>query len=314
MNEGPWDLDTWVTGEAGGTWSGPGVSGNQFDPTGLNGIVEITYTTSSNGCLADSSANITLKPAPLANAGPDAAVCGYAHTMQAVLDGGTGEWYAPFGVAMSPSATAPNALVTGTIPGTFQMIWSVTEEGCSATDTMQLTLHEPGTHLVVDAGPDQHLEVVLSTTLAAHTSAWSSVQWTLLHGSGSIASPHSATTEVTGLSLGANTFLVTVSLGACVGDMDTVVVHVEDLFIPQGISPNADGDNDRFEITGMAAYPGSELVIFNRWGQKVYENDSYANEWDGRSKNGQELPNDTYFYVLNLSKDRAYNGFVVIKR
>ena len=97
-------------------------------------------------------------------------------------------------------------------------------------------------------------------------------------------------------------------------DVTADYIKDENPFIPQGFSPNGDGVNDRFEITGMGAYPQSTLEVFNRWGQKVYTSGSYANGWAGEGDTGAPLTDDTYFYILNLSGEKAYNGFVVIKR
>jgi gliding motility-associated-like protein len=93
-----------------------------------------------------------------------------------------------------------------------------------------------------------------------------------------------------------------------------VIVHIAGLFIPEGFSPNGDGVNDRFEITGIAAYPGNTFQVFNRWGQEVYAARDYDNSWDGRSHNGGELPSSTYFYVLNLPGLGAFNGPITLKR
>ena len=250
---------------------------------------------------------------PVANAGPDLAVCGYEKSLAAVLTSGSGVWNIP--AALSAAVpTSPNAVVSGTSAGTYALIWTVTAAGCTSSDTMQLVMHDPADALEVWAGANQLLEVVANADLTAQHTPGANIQWQLVSGSGRIEAPLAYSTPVHGLALGTNTFIATVSLGQCTGATDTVNIVVEDLFIPQGFSPNGDGDNDRFEVTGMMAYPGSNFSVFNRWGQKVYENDSYANEWDGSSRTGQPLPNDTYFYVLNLTGDRAYNGFVVIKR
>jgi len=174
--------------------------------------------------------------------------------------------------------------------------------------------HDPGVPLSTNAGPDQELEEELETHVQSTTTPGAALVWSVLEGSGTFADPTASGTDISGLSFGRNVFLLHASMGTCQSAWDTLVVHVGELFIPQGFSPNGDGSNDRFEITGLAAYPGSQLSVFNRWGQAVYENGSYANDWDGRSKNGHDLPNDTYFYVLNLSGKGTYNGFVVIKR
>ncbi|MEY3342619.1 MAG: hypothetical protein RL090_303 [Bacteroidota bacterium] len=49
-NAAPINLNSLVTGTTGGTWSGPGVSGSTFNPSGLNGPVAITYTVTVGGC------------------------------------------------------------------------------------------------------------------------------------------------------------------------------------------------------------------------------------------------------------------------
>ncbi|MBL7952724.1 MAG: gliding motility-associated C-terminal domain-containing protein [Flavobacteriales bacterium] len=307
------DLSGSVTGDPNGTWSGDGVTGTVFDPSVVSGSTLITRSITWGACTSSAPATIMVQEAPIANAGPDVAVCGYETMMAAELTSGQGSWtIAPLLTTAQPNL--PNALVSGTVAGSYGLVWMVSDEGCSATDTAQLILHDPADALELWAGVDQLLEVVTNTEVSAQASPGATVEWSLVSGSGQIAEPHQPFTSVTGLELGTNTLVATVSLGQCIGTSDTLRIVVEDLFIPQGFSPNGDGDNDRFEVTGMLAYPGSQLSVFNRWGQKVYENDSYMNDWEGRSHSGQELPNDTYFFVLNLSGDRAYNGFVVIKR
>ena len=64
-------------------------------------------------------------------------------------------------------------------------------------------------------------------------------------------------------------------------------------------SPNADMVNDYWEIEDIFSYPDNVLAIFNRQGEKVYEKNSYANEWDARF-NGEDLPEGVYYYVLKF--------------
>ena len=74
---------------------------------------------------------------------------------------------------------------------------------------------------------------------------------------------------------------------------------------PEVFTPNDDGKNDYFEIPNLELYPNNSIVIFNRWGNKVFEASPYLNDWDGRNHfglriGGDRLPAGTYFYILNL--------------
>jgi len=101
----------------------------------------------------------------------------------------------------------------------------------------------------------------------------------------------------------------------------TVVSPFIDIKIPQGISPNNDDVNDFFVIRGLENYPNNKLLIFNRWGSKVFEKDGYLNNWDGENTNSfsagkGKLPEATYFYILELNdaNNRKYQGYVYLKR
>ena len=80
--------------------------------------------------------------------------------------------------------------------------------------------------------------------------------------------------------------------------------------IPEGFSPNGDGINDYFVIDGMEYYPNSTLIIFNRWGDKVYESTNYQNNWNGKNIfgvtfGGEDLPIGTYFYIFEPQRSRV---------
>ena len=79
--------------------------------------------------------------------------------------------------------------------------------------------------------------------------------------------------------------------------------------VPGGVSPNGDGFNDNFVIENLEYFPENELVIFNRWGDVVFEASPYLNDWSGQVNGamilaGEEVSDGTYFYVLKLSQDQ----------
>ena len=79
--------------------------------------------------------------------------------------------------------------------------------------------------------------------------------------------------------------------------------------IPNAITPNGDGRNDAFIVDELLEhperYPQPRLEIFNRWGELVYAAQPYNNDWDGRSMSGADVPDGTYYYVLELDVARS---------
>ncbi len=71
--------------------------------------------------------------------------------------------------------------------------------------------------------------------------------------------------------------------------------------VPNSFSPNGDGNNDTWDVTGLNNYPGSIINLYDRWGQQVLrKTGDYS--WDGISeKTGQPSPIGTYYYVINLN-------------
>lgn len=98
--------------------------------------------------------------------------------------------------------------------------------------------------------------------------------------------------------------------------VDSVVVIVIDLEIPDGISPNGDGINDLFIVPQLYSLEG-ELIIWNRWGDIVFESDTYENNWDGTCQTSlcmgdNVLPQGTYFYSLTV-QEVNYTGYITLK-
>ena len=93
-----------------------------------------------------------------------------------------------------------------------------------------------------------------------------------------------------------------------------VTVYCDEIIIFNGFSPNNDGVNDYFKIQGIEAFPNSQLLVFNRWGNEVYRAKGYLNNWDGTWKSDKLLPDGTYFYVLEDGEGKRYSGYIQIHR
>ncbi|MEM9822867.1 MAG: gliding motility-associated C-terminal domain-containing protein, partial [Bacteroidota bacterium] len=88
-----------------------------------------------------------------------------------------------------------------------------------------------------------------------------------------------------------------------------------ELTIFSGFSPNGDGVNDFFQIRGIERFPNNSVLVFNRWGNEVFRSRGYTNDqgWDGRWE-GKDLPDGTYFYVIEDGEGNQYSGYVQIHR
>lgn len=104
---------------------------------------------------------------------------------------------------------------------------------------------------------------------------------------------------------GTQTYYVSQSYGDCESDRVPVVAVVErccgdDLFIPNAFSPNGDGRNDLFELKLDHDSKVLQIDIFNRWGQRVFQQYSFNRPWDG-TFNGQPLQPGTYYYNITIT-------------
>jgi gliding motility-associated-like protein len=172
---------------------------------------------------------------------------------------------------------------------------------------------------IADAEADKEILYQDVASLVAVKPETGAGQWTT-PSEAEIEEPENHSTSVSGLKFGRYVFYWTVTNGVCPASSDSVVVTVNDLQRYTGFSPNGDGINDVFIIEGLDHAPQKDLSIMNRWGVEVFHSPDYQNDWDGKNKNGDDLPEDTYYYILkvkdiyNQGKQKIYKGYFVIRR
>jgi len=197
----------------------------------------------------------------------------------------------------------------------------------SASNVLELVLDSLPAGSTINAGPDTTIFSFdyIVQLVAAPPITGGTGKWTILDGTGSFENDTDNDTKVTGLSKGLNTYLWTVTRGACKME-DEVKVSIYDLVIPEGFSPNNDPDgyNNTFRINGLdLPNQTSELTVINGAGAEVFRtsniNGNEWNDWDGRNSKGVDLPEGTYYYLLKItSKGNGQifkkSGFIVLKR
>jgi gliding motility-associated-like protein len=96
------------------------------------------------------------------------------------------------------------------------------------------------------------------------------------------------------------TYTVTVTNAFGCSATDSVVIDFV-LIIPNIITPNGDGINDKFTVVGLP--PESAISIYNRWGNLLYDSANYANDWSIKSEG-------VYYYVIITPDGEPHTGFV----
>ncbi|PCJ83172.1 MAG: hypothetical protein COA57_11810 [Flavobacteriales bacterium] len=97
----------------------------------------------------------------------------------------------------------------------------------------------------------------------------------------------------------------------------TVVVDVKDDYWVDAtnmITPNGDGMNDVWKVRNIGMFPDCKFLIFNKWGDAVYESTGYQNDWGG-TYNGNPLPEDTYYYIIKCDNEaNSFSGAITLVR
>ncbi|MFL5762889.1 MAG: gliding motility-associated C-terminal domain-containing protein [Bacteroidia bacterium] len=93
-----------------------------------------------------------------------------------------------------------------------------------------------------------------------------------------------------------------------------------DKIIPNVFTPNGDGQNELFKVNAkniIDCFDKFDIKVYGRWGELLYESDSFFFKWDGKSKQGKAMSDGTYFYIIEGSfKDVpfTYKGSVQLIR
>ncbi|MBU0763870.1 MAG: gliding motility-associated C-terminal domain-containing protein [Bacteroidetes bacterium] len=309
----PWNL-TYTDGII--TQQSTGLSTSPYNIV-VSPVITTEYTlltiTDASGCQAQQltgTAEIIVFEMPVADAGQDTEVCGLTALTAAISSSGAGLWTVPPELIV-PEQNEPISEVISDAYGTYVLIWTETNGICSDQDAVSITfIQEPGTAY---AGEDQRLDYRFETQMNALFPDTGTGSWSVSTGVCTVSDTTDPSTAVTGLQYGETILRWTVRNGVCPDKYDDVHIIVNQIFVPEGFSPNGDNVNDCFVIPGIENGE-SEVVIFNRWGNKVFRAKNYRNDWNGTNRSGNDLPDDTYYYIVRIDDLPVYRGYVVIKR
>lgn len=310
----PGGVTTLLNAVTGGNWHSSDTSVIIIDPvTGVitargTGTATITYITlpNANGCTNKATFIITVSPAALSINEIITPITCYGQKngrISVTVGGGTG----PYEYEWSTGETASSIDSLG--PGVYSL--GVLEPGthCIATDSFviaepdSLQLNSRVTNDVCQTKKGS-IEVAVSGGTTPYSYAWSN---------------NAAGNQLSGLVAGGYSVTVTDKNG-CLKSMQLEIVDsCTGIMVHNAVSPNGDGINDTWVVEGLDQYPANTVHIFDKWGDLLFEQNNYQNDWYGKGKSGI-LPDGTYYYLVKLNAQNAnsgkdvFTGSLLIKR
>jgi gliding motility-associated-like protein len=120
---------------------------------------------------------------------------------------------------------------------------------------------------------------------------------------------------------GSYTVWLVASNGLCSDSIsDIIIVNAPGepiLTVPNVLTPNGDGSNDEWYIFTQNVSE-LEVIIINRWGNEVAKIDGVAGSWNGKTTNGDDVTDGTYFYKYQAKalngKEFSGHGFLTLIR
>ncbi|MCB9196614.1 MAG: PKD domain-containing protein [Flavobacteriales bacterium] len=89
--------------------------------------------------------------------------------------------------------------------------------------------------------------------------------------------------------------------------------------VPNVFTPNGDGDNEVLKIPGIDPTAHFYMIIYNRWGRKVFESENNGTFWDGTINGGADAADGVYYYIVKYrdlctDEDKTVDGHVNLIR
>ncbi|HEX2618239.1 MAG TPA: gliding motility-associated C-terminal domain-containing protein, partial [Flavobacteriales bacterium] len=281
---------------------------NSAQTEDLSNVPTGTYVlsvTDANGCTTSAQAVVNGSPALEAEGAVFSPLCHDAAggSIDVTVNSGA----APFTFAWSNGLTQED--ISGLPSGAYQL--HITDaNGCSWQEIFQVTAPEA---IAIDTTLSYYPSGYPVSAYMAHdgsitiTPSGGTAPYTILWSTGS------TNVTVDGLPAGAYTVTV-IDANGCAATLAIELEQPMDVMLPTGFTPNGDGQNDAYVVRGIEAYPNNELVVINRWGNVVYQQLNYRNTWRGENREGDLLPNGTYFVILRLDGAGNMQNYVDLRR
>jgi gliding motility-associated-like protein len=271
-------------------WSGPGTfsgQGTATISTTNSGTYQVVVTNTINGCSTTQNINIGFDNNLVLSITGSTIVCQGSNINLNASGANTYTW-------TDGTNTYTTSFVN--IPATSSVTFVVTGSSGSCSNTQTITVNvTPSVNVNVSSIPNNSINIGEQVQLNA--SGASSYTWTPITGLSCANCPNPIANPVV-----TTDYCVTgISTNGVCSDSACIRIYVDDrcpeLFVPNVFSPNGDTKNDKLCIKGTRCVKEFQIVIFNRWGEKVYESTDKDACWDG-TYNGKDMSGATFVYYI----------------
>jgi gliding motility-associated-like protein len=301
----------------------PPVPETPFTATTMEtGDYVFVVTNMETGC-ADTSEVVTIvqdDDLPEATAQVDSVSCdGTAFISANLPAGNTGRWES-LGTATITDPMANTTTATNLAAGPNELTWTLSQDGCPDFSSTSITvvpeqapvaqddaatIDEGSNSVTIDLLDNDDLTGVSDFTIEITEDP--SIGGLVDNGTGQFG----YTLNVPLFAPAVDGFTYRLCNANCPTLCDEAAVEIEvvrdttvDIEVANGITPNGDGVNDQLIFDDLLLapdkYPDNSLIVFNRWGDIVFEAQPYNNDWNGVNADGSPLPDGTYYYILRL--------------
>jgi len=276
------------------SWSPSG--GTNATATGLAAGTYTVTITDSQGCTQTQTFSITQPTALNVSATGDSGCEGQGGNISATGSGGTAGYTYTWSHGL-PSGANQNV---NPIQTTTYSITVTDANGCTDTTSVTYTVNvnpvavfsTPGTVLNMDFtnGPQQICLTNSSTNATIYG-------WTMNGGSPSTQQNPCFTVPDTGQYCFQ---LIAATAQGCIDtNQQCLMVTESNYSIPNVFTPDGDGNNDAFVITN-SGMKSLHCILFNRWGQVIYEWSDVNGKWDGMTNSGKMASDGVYYFVATM--------------
>ena len=262
-------------------------TGDNTNPIQFQGFINEIWVLATDGfgCVGGDTISVSVVDAPVFDLGDDIVLCEPGNViLNAEIPGASGYVWTPNNET-SATIDAP--------PGTYSV--EISYDICTITDEISITV-EP---YEFDLGDDKVVCFEEGVFLAHSLNNIDSIIWQ--------DGTSSSWFEQLNYPSLADTFMISATAYGCDVKYDTVLVLIEDcncqFYVPNTFTPNGDQINETFKVHHDCPVKEFEFLIFNRWGELIFQSYDPDFVWEGETKSGEQVQDGAYSWRMRYTNE-----------